>query len=435
MKTEVEKRFGENIFAEINREVQRKRSLRQDADGGESGSLKTQTVTYVRAGYPAGENRFYMGQAALEGDAVDDIAAVAEALAIARELREEGVAPDMVDPSTETVVQEAARDWMELGAIREVLARVRAFLASEGFEKVSLAGEDVAWQSETVNTCGAHTRSQRCVLRGHIVREGRDYLLSGDSFEEFDLRELCALMQVEDELAACPSCPAPESDESLPAVLMGRAMTRLLMTAWQSFEANAYLSGSTPFKGKLGERIAAPVLSLKDVPALACDAEGTRTSESVLVEDGVMKDLLGLRSEMAGLGLVPRGNVGRTASLVKSYSLRVVPRVLMIEEGEASVEAMIRSIKRGYVITEAFDQFHALDPASGVFHFPCRGVTIADGKAVGKFDEITLEGNLAELFGSVETVAKGLHRELLTITETFTVASPAVKVSGIHLSH
>ena len=423
------------IFAEINREVLKKRIFRSDAKNETSGALQEQTVTYVRAGYAAGDDRYYMGNLAVEGESADPGELIRETLEIAASLKEAGAVPEKIKPSRDVVFSGPERPWMSLEEIREAVFRIRKDLVSLGLtEDIRLVGQDWYYESMTVNSLGCRTLCRRCVWRVRVYHAGREYLLSGNDPEELDIEALAAVIRLEDAIDPSKADKRVAPEPGLPAILMGRAMAMLLMTAWQSLEAGACRSGATPFADKLGERIASETVTLIDEPILGCDAEGTAASESILIENGIMRDLLGLRAEMLEAGRKPCGNAGRTASLVKSYGLRAMPRRLVLKTGERSAKALIESLENGYCITEMFDQFHALDPASGRFHFPCRGVKIENGKVVGRIEEVTLEGDLAELLSSIQAVSDHSHRELLTITETFEIVCPAVLARSVRFS-
>jgi TldD protein len=75
--------------------------------------------------------------------------------------------------------------------------------------------------------------------------------------------------------------------------------------------------GTSAFSGRLGERVAAPGVTVVDDGSIAgrrgslsVDDEGTPTQENVLIEDGILKGYLQDRLNARLMGVAPPAMVG-----------------------------------------------------------------------------------------------------------------------------
>ena len=86
---------------------------------------------------------------------------------------------------------------------------------------------------------------------------------------------------------------------------------------------------TSAFAGLLGERVAAPGVTVVDDGtidgrrgSLSIDDEGTPTSRTVLIEDGILKGYMQDRQNARLMGVAPTGNGRR-----QSYAAPVMPRM------------------------------------------------------------------------------------------------------------
>lgn len=119
-------------------------------------------------------------------------------------------------------------------------------------------------------------------------------------------------------------------------------------------EADLAQQGLSVYSGKIGERIASPLITVVDDPTLphlrgsyAFDDEGVLSQRTVLVEEGILKSYLYDRLSALREGKVSTGNGRR-----ESYQTKPIPRMsnTLIVPGKTKPEAIIRSVEMGLFV-------------------------------------------------------------------------------------
>ena len=152
------------------------------------------------------------------------------------------------------------------------------------------------------------------------------------------------------------------------------------------------------------------------------------------MKNGVFCGLMHNLESAVKLGMEPTGNAGRTAGLVVGTDIVVTPKNFVMQPGDASDEAMLEQLGDGLYIYDAFDQFHAVNAASGQFSFPCSAVLVEGGQRKGIVKGLTMNGSMGDLLRSVEAVGNRLCYMPLLMHYTYQVAAPAVLVSRISIT-
>lgn len=201
-----------------------------------------------------------------------------------------------------------------------------------------------------------------------------------------------ALRQALVNLDAIP-CPAGEMDVVLgpgwPGVLLHEAVGH-------GFEGDFNRKGSSVFAGKMGQRVAAPGVTVVDdgsIPgrrgSLSVDDEGTPTQRTVLIEDGIMVGMMHDRMSARLMGLAATGNGRR-----ESFAHMPMPRMTntFMEGGSDKLADMIASTKRGlYAVNFGGGQ---VDITNGKFVFQCtEAYLIEDGRVTAPVKGATLIGD------------------------------------------
>src|SRR6267154_6350955 len=109
--------------------------------------------------------------------------------------------------------------------------------------------------------------------------------------------------------------------------------------------------GTSAFSGRIGERVAAPGVTVFDDGAiqgrrgsLTVDDEGTPTGRTVLIEDGILVGYLQDRMNARLMGVAPTGN-GRRESFAHVTMPRMTNTYMLA--GPYVPEEIIRSVKNG----------------------------------------------------------------------------------------
>jgi TldD protein len=154
--------------------------------------------------------------------------------------------------------------------------------------------------------------------------------------------------------------------------------------------------GTSAFSGRIGERVAAPGVTVVDDGSIAdrrgslsIDDEGTPTRETVLIEDGILKGYMQDRLNARLMGVEPTGNGRR-----QSYAHAPMPRMTntFMKGGNDDPAEMIARAKNG-IFAKSFGGGQ-VDIVSGKFVFSCtEAYRIEDGRLGAPIKGATLIGD------------------------------------------
>ena len=201
--------------------------------------------------------------------------------------------------------------------------------------------------------------------------------------------------------------PAPAGE--LPVVLAAGASGVLLHEAvGHAFEADFIAEGTSPWAGMLGQRVAAPFVTVVDqgsLPhergALGRDDEGAECTRTALVEDGVLRAYLHDGQSAARHEVAPTGSARR-----ESWRHPPLPRMTctFMERGPHTREEIVASVERG-ILAEAFTGGE-VTLGEGSFRFRVtNGWLIEKGKVTAPLAGAWLSGNGPEMLGNIDMVA------------------------------
>jgi TldD protein len=208
-------------------------------------------------------------------------------------------------------------------------------------------------------------------------------------------------------LDAIPA-PAGEMDVVLgpgwPGVLLHEAVGHGL-------EGDFNRKGTSAFAGMIGERVAAPGVTVVDDGtlenrrgSLTIDDEGTPTGRTVLIEDGILKGYLQDRMNARLSGVAPTGNGRR-----ESYAHRPMPRMTntFMTAGDKDPGEILAALKSGvYAVNFGGGQ---VDITSGKFVFQCtEAYLVEDGKIKAPIKGATLIGDGPSALTRVKMVGNDL---------------------------
>jgi TldD protein len=201
-----------------------------------------------------------------------------------------------------------------------------------------------------------------------------------------------ALRQALVNLDAVP-CPAGEMD-----VVLGPGWNGVLLheAVGHGLEGDFNRKGTSAFSGRLGERVAAPGVTVFDDGAiegrrgsLSVDDEGTATSRTILIEDGILVGYMHDRQSARLMGMAATGNGRR-----QSYAYAPMPRMTNtgMLAGTSRREEMIASTPRGlYCANFGGGQ---VDITNGKFVFQCtEAYLIENGRITAPVKGATLIGD------------------------------------------
>jgi TldD protein len=177
-------------------------------------------------------------------------------------------------------------------------------------------------------------------------------------------------------------CPAGEMD-----VVLGPGWNGVLLheAVGHGLEGDFNRKGTSAFSGRIGQRVAAPGVTVFDDGAiqdrrgsLTVDDEGTPTGRTILIEDGILVGYLQDRQNARLMGVAPTGNGRR-----QSYAHAPMPRMTNtgMLGGDSSLEEMIASTSRGLYCAKLGDG--QVDITNGKFVFNCTQAWLIENGRIG----------------------------------------------------
>ncbi len=181
-------------------------------------------------------------------------------------------------------------------------------------------------------------------------------------------------------------------------VLVGPGWPGVLLheAVGHGLEGDFNRKGTSVFSGRIGERVAAPGVTVVDNGALearrgslSIDDEGTPTGETVLIEDGILKGYMQDRLNARLMGVTPTGNGRR-----ESYAHAPMPRMTntYMKDGQDDPAELLSRVKNG-IFAKSFGGGQ-VDIVSGKFVFSCtEAYLVKDGKIGAPVKGATLIGD------------------------------------------
>ena len=169
--------------------------------------------------------------------------------------------------------------------------------------------------------------------------------------------------------------------------------------------------GSSAFAGLMGQRIAAPGVTVLDdgtLPArrgsINIDDEGTAAQKTTLIEDGILTGLMQDRQNARLMGVKPTGNGRR-----QSYAHMPMPRMTntYMLGGETEPQDIVSSLKDGlYAVGFGGGQ---VDITNGKFVFSCtEAYQVKNGKIGAPVKGATLIGDGATALKQIRAIGSDM---------------------------
>lgn len=265
-----------------------------------------------------------------------------------------------------------------------------------------------------------------------VAKEGTDeqtggFFKAGNSYFDLDYRRIGAY-------AAADGCDKLGADSiatgDLPVIFHPEAVLDLISLVLPSFMGDHVLKGMSVLKGKLGQAIASPKLSLIDdalmkgsVLKLPFDDEGVPCRENRLIDNGDLHMFL-YNNQYAS-----RANTKSTGNGF-SASHKSLPSVGMasyyVQAGETPFNRMIETTERGLWVKDLMG-LHMADSVTGDFSLGAGGKLIEKGEITTGVRGVMIAGNIFDLIKDVEDVGTDF-------TVYGDVGAPSLKIKSLKIS-
>jgi TldD protein len=207
------------------------------------------------------------------------------------------------------------------------------------------------------------------------------------------------------------SVPAPAGEMD---VILGPGWPGILLheAIGHGLEGDFNRKKTSAFAGLLGERVAAPGVTVVDDGTIAdrrgsltIDDEGTPTQRTVLIEDGILKGYMHDRLNARLMGHAATGN-GRRQGFAHCPIPRMTNTYMLA--GDKDPQEMLSSVKKGiYAVSFGGGQ---VDITSGKFVFSCtEAYLVENGKIGAPIKGATLIGNGPDVLTRVAGIGSDLE--------------------------
>ena len=190
------------------------------------------------------------------------------------------------------------------------------------------------------------------------------------------------------------------------------AWTFIHETIGHGVEADSILAGDSFLAGQLGKKISNELISVIDDPKLTnissypFDDEGIKAQGTLLIEDGVLVDLLTDRISAGELDMHPSGNA-RASSY--RHDVQVRQSSLFLEGKDVSQEELFSSHKKLLLLGTTNGAF--TDLFTGTFQILHQwGYLVEHGEITHLTPPFAIQGRALEFLQNIELIGKEMHQ-------------------------
>jgi PmbA protein len=210
-----------------------------------------------------------------------------------------------------------------------------------------------------------------------------------------------------------------------PVIFDPMVATSIIEHIFEGVNGDSVYRGASFLAGKLGQKIAADTVTVIDDGTIVggfgtspFDGEGIPTRRTLVIENGVLKSYLLNTYTAKKLGLQTTGNASRGLAGTPGIG----PGNYFLQPGRRTPNEMIADVKEGLYVTEFLG--HGANLVTGDYSRGASGLWISGGELIYPVEEITVAGNLKEMFRNISEIANDLEFR-------GSVASPTLRIDGL----
>jgi len=216
--------------------------------------------------------------------------------------------------------------------------------------------------------------------------------------------------------------------QQAPIIFSPEIARSIIGSIFEAASGDAVYRGASFLAGHLGEKVAASSVTVVDDHTLVggfgtspFDGEGLPSRRTVVVERGVLTNYLLNTYTGRKLGMKSTGNAAR--------GLAGNPGIgagnLFLVAGTASPEEILGDVPSGLYVTELLGQ--GVNMVTGDYSRGASGIWIENGQLTYPVQEITIAGNLQQIFQNITAIGNDL-------VFRGSVASPTLRVDGMTIA-
>jgi PmbA protein len=211
----------------------------------------------------------------------------------------------------------------------------------------------------------------------------------------------------------------------VPIVLDPMVANSILDHIFEGVNGDSVYRGASFLAGKVGQKIAADKVNVIDDGTMPggfgtspFDGEGIPTRRTVVIENGVLKSYLLNTYTAKKLGLHTTANASRGLAGTPGIG----PGNYFLQPGTKTPQEIIAAIPQGLYVTEFLG--HGANLVTGDYSRGASGLWISGGELAYPVEEITVAGNLKEIFLNISEIGNDLEFR-------GSVACPTIRIDGL----
>ena len=214
----------------------------------------------------------------------------------------------------------------------------------------------------------------------------------------------------------------------VPIVFENTVAGSLVGHLFEAVNGDSVYRGASYLSGKLNEKVAGDNILVVDDGTMPggfgtspFDSEGVPSRKTVVIQNGVLQSYLLNTYTAKKLGLQTTGNASRGLAGTPGIG----PGNFYLKPGTKSLKEIIADIQEGLFVTEFLG--FGVNLVTGDFSRGASGVWIQNGELTFPVEEITVAGNLKDMFNNVAEIGNDLEFRS-------SVASPTLRIEGMTIA-
>ena len=213
--------------------------------------------------------------------------------------------------------------------------------------------------------------------------------------------------------------------QHVPVIFDPLVATSILEHIFEGVNGDSVYRGASFLAGKLGQSIASPKVIVIDDGTMKggfgtspFDGEGVPTRRTMVIDKGVLTSYLLNTYSAKKLGLQTTGNASRGLAGTPGIG----PGNYFLQPGNKTPQQLIAEVKDGLYVTEFLGM--GVNLVTGDYSRGASGLWISGGELAYPVEEITVAGNLKEMFMNISEVGNDLEFR-------GAVAAPTIRIDGL----
>src|ERR1700757_4926700 len=211
----------------------------------------------------------------------------------------------------------------------------------------------------------------------------------------------------------------------VPVIFDPMVAASILEHIFEGVNGDSVYRGASFLAGKLGQKIAGENVSVSDdgpmpggLGTSPFDPEGMPTRRKLVIENGVLKSYLLNTYTAKKLGLETTANASRGLAGTPGIG----PGNYFLQPGTKTPKEIIGDVKEGLYVTEFLG--HGANLVTGDYSRGASGLWISGGELTYPVEEITVAGNLKDMFFHISVIGDDLEFR-------GSVAAPTIRIDGL----